>query len=311
MREKWLDEYSPGLVTPTLPSVEGGSILGTFMKSPPLRKHPNLKVRRVYADFETSRDKARWHDTKRSGSWPVYGGEGFNVWEPDTETYYGWTDGEEILEAAQARRLASPKGAPYSETELQWRRDPRTHPILNPRIAFRDVTNRTNNRTLVVALIPGHRVTTQTAPWVLWLRSGTHQVEEAFLLGILSSLVCDWWVRRFVEGHVDQEAFDCIRIPAFSPEAAACTRAIALAGRLACPDRRFAKWAKAVGVDCGKLADDEKEDMIRELDAVVALLYGLTEPQLRHIFETFHVGWAHEEPLRATLRHFHAWRGRD
>lgn len=311
VRERWLDDYSPGLVIPTLPSPEGGAILGTLMKSPPLRNHPALRVRRVYADFETTRDKTRWQHLKHPGSWPVYGGESFNVWEPDTETYYGWTDGEEILEAAQARRLASPKGAPYADTELTWRRDPRTHPILSPRIAFRDVTNRTNSRTLVVALIPGHRVTTQTAPWVLWLRSGTHQTEEAFLLGILSSLVCDWWARRFVEGHVDQEAFDCLRIPAPSTDSPLRARAIALAGRLACPDRRFAKWAKAVGVDCGTLPGDQKEDMIRELDAVTALLYGLTEPQLRHIFETFHVGWAYEEPLRATLKHFHAWRGRE
>jgi hypothetical protein len=51
--------------------------------------------------------------------------------------------------------------------------------------------------------------------------------------------------------------------------------------------------------------------MILELDAVVALLFGLSGAQLRHIFETFQVGWAHEEPLRATLRHFHAWRGRE
>ena len=58
-------------------------------------------------------------------------------------------------------------------------------------------------------------------------------------------------------------------------------RTVALAGRLACPDKRFAKWAKAVGVEYGKLDAAEKDDMIAELDAVVAHLYGLTEPQLR------------------------------
>ena len=54
---------------------------------------------------------------------------------------------------------------------------------------------------------------------------------------------------------------------------------------------------------------DEKRDHIRELDAVVAHLYGLTESQLVHIFETFHEGWDHEERLRATLYHFRAWQG--
>ncbi len=71
-------------------------------------------------------------------------------------------------------------------------------------------------------------------------------------------------------------------------------------------DGRFTAWAEAVGVECGPLAADEKEDMIHELDAVVAHLYGLSEAQLVHIFETFHEGWDYENRLDATLRHFRA-----
>ena len=71
---------------------------------------------------------------------------------------------------------------------------------------------------------------------------------------------------------------------------------------------RFAKWAEAVGVDCGPLEEDEKEDMIHELDAVVAHLYGLEEKHLVHVFETFHEGWDAEERLKATIRHFADWR---
>ena len=41
----------------------------------------------------------------------------------------------------------------------------------------------------------------------------------------------------------------------------------------------------------------------------MAHLYGLTESQLVHIFETFHEGWDHEERLRATLHHFQTWKG--
>ena len=71
---------------------------------------------------------------------------------------------------------------------------------------------------------------------------------------------------------------------------------------------RFAAWAKDVGVKCGQVKQDEKDDKIHELDAVVAHLYGLTEPQLRHVFETFHEGWDYEERLRATLKHYQAWK---
>ena len=50
--------------------------------------------------------------------------------------------------------------------------------------------------------------------------------------------------------------------------------------------------------------------MIYELDAVVAHLYGLNEKHLIHIFETFHEGWDYEAHLRASLKHFHKWKGR-
>ena len=96
-------------------------------------------------------------------------------------------------------------------------------------------------------------------------------------------------------------------IPRADAESPLRGRVIALAGRLAAADDRFADWAGRVGVDCGPLESDEKEVLIRELDAVVAHLYVLNEPQLVHIFETFHEGWDHEERLRATLHHFRAW----
>ena len=49
--------------------------------------------------------------------------------------------------------------------------------------------------------------------------------------------------------------------------------------------------------------------MIYELDAVVAHLYELSEPQLVHIYETFHEGWDYQARLDGVLQHFHAWRG--
>lgn len=58
---------------------------------------------------------------------------------------------------------------------------------------------------------------------------------------------------------------------------------------------------------CGPLEADEKNDMMHELDAVVAHLYGLTEAQLVHVFETFHEGWDFRERLDAVLGHFRSW----
>ena len=77
---------------------------------------------------------------------------------------------------------------------------------------------------------------------------------------------------------------------------------------MAAVDDRFAAWAQAVGVPCGPLDAVVKQDHLHELDAVVAHLYGLTERQLVHIFETFHEGWDYADGLEATLKHFKKWK---
>ncbi|MBU1320053.1 MAG: hypothetical protein KKH67_12770 [candidate division Zixibacteria bacterium] len=118
----------------------------------------------------------------------------------------------------------------------------------------------------------------------------------------------DWYARRFVETHLNFHVLEPFPIPRPDADSPLRVRVIQLAGRLACPDKRFAEFAKAVGVKCGSLKDDEKEDMIHELDAVVAHLYGLNQKQLTHIFETFHEGWDYEDRLRATLKHFKEWK---
>ena len=188
-----------------------------------------------------------------------------------------------------------------------WAGSPKTLPCLKPRIAFRDVTNRTNRRTVIAALVPPSVFLTHKAPFFLWPRGSER--EQAFLLGVLGAIPLDWYARRFVETSLTFFVLNPFPIARPKGKSPLRDRVIALAGRLAATDDRFADWAVRVGVDCGPLEADEKADRIRELDAMVARLYGLSESQLVHIFETFHEGWDHEERLRATLHHFQTWQG--
>ena len=306
---EWIRDYSSSIIIPTLSEKYDKIVLDVMRRSPPLRTHPELHVRRVYADFETNRDRAHYHSRFNNGDWPVYGGRSFDLWEPDRgpEHYYSQTT-EAIVNRAQERRARSPRNSAYGAMPGEWRRDIATHPIMHPRIAFRNVTNRTNSRTFLCCLIPGRVITVETAPWVLFLDPKHDIREEAYLLGVISSLICDWWVRRFAEGHIDEEAFNALRVPVASLKAKRFSqRVIALAARLAAPDDRFAEWATEVGVAHGLLDPAEKQDMMHELDAVVARLYGLDEAQLTHIFETFHEGWDYESRLKAVLGHFSNW----
>lgn len=288
----WLRAYSDGLVQPTLPSADPSraiTIIEALMRAPHIGAHPTLKVRRVYADVETSRGSKQLYAVHgdEPDIWPVYGGDSFDIWQPDTGQYYARTTRRIVMPVVQAKRANARGDTPYARAPLPWRLDEARHPCLGPRIAYRDITNRTNTRTLIAALIPGERVLTQSAPWVLWIEPSRPLAQEAYLLGIMSSVPADWWMRCFVEGHVDEEAFNCLRVPDADVHDGLGARAVALAGRLACPDKRFAAWARAVGVEHGPLEPARKQAMIEELDAVVARLYGLSPDQLGHIFDTF------------------------
>ena len=52
----------------------------------------------------------------------------------------------------------------------------------------------------------------------------------------------------------------------------------------------------------------EKDELIAELDALVSLLYGLSEDQVEHVFATFHRGWDYEPRLQTVLKHYRAWK---
>lgn len=244
------------------------------------------------------------------GLWPVYKGESFDHWNPDTGIYYAYAQPKPALDWLQAKRVRAGKrrgNSPHREFPMKHLSDRSTLPCLGPRIAFRDVSRATDSRTIRVALLPPNIFITNAAPYFVWPLGD--EKDQAFLLGVLSSIPLDWYARRFVEIHVNFFVINPFPIPRPSRVDKGWQRVVELSGRLACPDERFAEWASVVGVDCGPLVPKEKNDMIHELDAIVAHLYGLSESQLIHIFETFHKNWVDQDRLDAVLRHFRAWDG--
>ncbi len=307
----WNDSAS----LPLLPTEESVDVFAQLRKAPRLdwnvtdqwRARPDRELDATNDKYLMDVDSEECPD----GFWPVYKGESFDLWTPDTDIYYAWADPGPVRQRIQSKRLRARNNtrSAHSEFPPHHLRDTKTLPCFAPRIAFRDVTNRTNQRTVIACLVPPEVFIVHLAPYLLWPRGD--EKDQTFLLGILSSIPLDWYARRFVETHVSYYVFNPFPIPRPDRDSVLWQRVVQLAGRLACPDERFSTWADAVGVECGSLAVDEKEDMIHELDAVVAHLYGLSEPQLVHIYETFHEGWNYQARLDGVLQHFHAWRGRE
>ena len=307
----WNDSVS----LPLLPNEESVGVFAQLRKAPRLDLNEAKQWRaRPDRELDASLQKHLMDlesEECPDGFWPVYKGESFDLWTPDTGTYYAWADPGPAIQWIQSKRLKAGKSgrdSPHREFPPQHLRNQKTLPCFAPRVAFRDVSRATDSRTMRVALVPSKVFIGNQAPYLLWPRGD--ELDQAYLVGILSSIPLDWYARRFVETHVNFFVFNPFPIPRPQRRDVLWKRAVKLAGRLACPDKRFANWAQAVGVECGPLAADEKEDMIHELDAVVAHLYGLSEPQFVHIFETFHEGWDYQDRLDGVLRHFKEWRRR-
>ena len=172
---------------------------------------------------------------------------------------------------------------------------------------FRDVTRATDTRTVIAALVPGDVVAIDKSPSILWPRGDSF--EDAFLLGILSSMILDWYARRLVEIKLSFTLLNGFPIPDRDPKADLVAARIAeIAGRLAAVDERFAEWAADVGVLVGSVGDETaKTDLVCELDACVAHLYGLDESDLAVIYGTFHERTDYSERHSTVLEHFRRW----
>jgi hypothetical protein len=308
--QSWSDSAS----LPLLPSDRSMEVFAQIRKAPRLDDVPAGSWHvRPHRELDASLEK-QWMDLESEerprGFWPVFTGESFDLWTPDTGSYFGFANPKEVVPYLfdKRRRSAKRANSAFAGVARKFIEDKKTLGCMAPRIAFRDVTRATDSRTVRTALVPSSLVMVNQAPYLLWV-SGDER-DQAYLLGVLSSIPLDWYARRFVETHLNFFVFNPLPIPRPPRSSKLWLRVVALAGRMAAIDDRFAEWAAKVGVTCGPLTEAKRNDHIAELDAVVAHLYGLTADQLRHVFETFHEGWDTTQRLAAVLKHFAHWEGR-
>jgi hypothetical protein len=301
-------EWNESVSLPLLPSNYSAEIFGQ------LRKFPSLSLDKP--ETWRARPDGELHATAQKtlmdfssdfpdGFWKVYKGASFDLWNPDTGEYNCCADPEKVLPWLQKKRLASRKSSKNSihkEFSKSYIEDLKTLAPLRPRIAFRDISRATDSRTVRCALLPPKTFVTNKAPTLMFPRGD--EKDEAFLLGVLSSIPLDWYARRFVETNLNFFILNSFPIPRPKRDNTLWLRIVELAGRLACTDDRFHEWAAKINVECGPLNQSEKEDKIYELDACVAHLFELSEPQLSHIYETFHIGWDYKPHMEKVLKYY-------
>src|SRR5439155_510401 len=208
----WTDAAS----LPLLPSDESVDVFTQLRKAPRLDLDDGTSWRaRPQRELDATNDKSlmKFAEKQPAGYWPVYKGESFDIWIPDTGSYYGSADPEKVTRALQERRVRSARLArsAFGEFPEKWVGDARTLPCWRPRIAFRNITRSTDSRTVRAVLVPPNIFLTNHGPYLLWPRGDERA--QAYLLGVLCSIPLDWYARRFVEINLNFYLFNPLPIP--------------------------------------------------------------------------------------------------
>jgi len=291
--------------TNSFPMIESVASANIFRK---MRKHPqfnssefDFEFRPIQGDLNASSDKDKFiFDLQKLKSHiPVLAGASFNFWNPDFGKPYALAPELNLRKHLQSRISNSSTNTRSAYFNQSW---PKIDdlPFDYARIAYRNLTNSTNTRTLIAALLPPGVVCSHQAS-ILVRRKGDER-DEAFLLAILSSIPLDWYLRRWVELTLSFEILNCAPIPNLKPESLLRKKIIEISGRLAAKDKRFQAWAKKTSVPFGSIESDAEMNSLRfELNALVGLAYGLDQEEIQHIYETFHKGWDYQFELQQTL----------
>ncbi|MCY3698155.1 MAG: hypothetical protein OXH46_00775 [Gemmatimonadetes bacterium] len=189
--EAWNDAAS----IPLLPSDESVDVFAQLRKSPRLDLNDGRGWRaRPHRELDSTNDKHVMDVESKQcpeGFWPVYKGASFDLWTPETGTQYAWAEPERVLGHLQNKRMRANRRSAFAEFDQVWRSHAETLPCLNPRIAFRRISRATDSRTVRASLVPPNTCLTDVAPYFLWPRGD--EKDEAYLLGVISSISLDWY----------------------------------------------------------------------------------------------------------------------
>jgi len=293
---------------PNIGNQKSADVLGTMRQSPGLHHWNGMGVRSV-RELDSALDRRHFDHKDPLAPVTVLSGRGFNIWKSFTGEVFATAEYETVRSELLKRLSNQTRLRRSAFFGMTWPDDfGGKLPFERARIALRGMTNPTNTRTLIPALVPPRRILPHTAPY-LFIRPG-HSREEAYLLGVLSSVVLDWYSRKFVETSLMNHFLNAFPIPDMA-EGAQTDRIVRLSGSLAAEDEQFTDWAAVVGVPIGTLIEKgARDDAIAELDALVSHAYGLDRNQVKHIFETFHRGWDYQDRLEKVLHHFDNWEGK-
>ena len=292
-------QFGSGWMTPRLRSQDEADLLSKLRVGSPFPfgaggRWQCFPVR----ELDETNDKHLWRDA--SDGWPLWKGESFDQYDPHGAGARQCPPNDAVWKKVSKPRPGSSSMLAES-TQVKHRRQAVVGELDRARVAFRDVASSTNSRTSIACLISREVFLTNKAPYLTFI--GGDAQTQAACLGVMNSLPFDWQARRFVEVNLNFFILESLIVPHLDDEG--FTEIARAAARLSAADGRYADFAAKTGVDYGPLAGQDRQQLIVEIDARVALAWELTNDDLRIMFDDFTtdaVPPAHRDAVTRRLR---------
>lgn len=259
----------------------------------------NLRLAR---EFDMTNDSKLFMTAPGEGRLPLWEGKQFHQFDANFAEPRYWLD-----EAAARAELLSPR-VKAVRRELE-KLGITTEPDLNRiklnydsyRLAFRDVTASTNERTVIATVLPPkrfcpHTVSLEQVYYDAVSEQGHSSMtfldhsQRLYVTSLFNSYIFDWFIRQSVTAHVSFFFIFNTPAPRLAADSKELQALVVRAARLTCTTPEFDALAQQVGLrDHRDGATDpaERARLRAELDGLVAHLYGLTEAEFAHILATF------------------------
>lgn len=169
------------------------------------------------------------------------------------------------------------------------------------RLGFRAVTGATNERALVVSIIPKNVFAGNSLILSIpfsdkiieneWMQERMYSSKELFACtALMASVVCDWFIRKKILTNMNMFYVYEIPVPRLTEQDPKFAHIVERAAKLICTTPEFDDLAREVSLkDHTEGATDEQEraQLRAELDGMIGHLYDLTEDEFDYILSTF------------------------
>ncbi|MEH2000261.1 MAG: DNA methyltransferase [Nostoc sp.] len=259
----------------------------------------NLRLTR---EFDMTNDSHLYFKEQKPKMLPLYEGKMFHQFT------HKWSEPKYWLnEAEAARQLLSPRQKHIDKIlkslyiklpdSLQIAFDYKSY-----RLAFRDVTASTNERYMIMTILPKNVFCPHTVSLeqVYDVRIEDEKInpnyqlisnaEKLYICTLMNSFIIDAYLRRSITNHLSFFFVYATPVPRLTKNDRYFNDIVQRAAKLICTTPEFDELAQEVGLlshQQGVTDETERAKLRAELDGMIAHLYGLSEDEFSYILTTF------------------------